>query len=71
MHLIENVNSLSELRYLRVSDNYISEKYEKIYAELLHKNQTLISLSLQGNRLSLSGLKAIKKIIDKNMKEYE
>jgi hypothetical protein len=28
-------------------------------------------LNLQGNRLSLSGLKSIKKIIDKNLKEYE
>ena len=54
-----------------MSENYISEKYQKIYAELLQKNSTLISLNLHGNRLSLSGLRAIKKIIDKNLKEYE
>ena len=54
-----------------MSENYISEKYQKIYAELLQKNITLISLNLHGNRLSLSGLRAIKKIIDKNLKEYE
>jgi hypothetical protein len=53
-----------------VADNYISEKYEKIYAEILIKNHTLIMLNLQGNRLSLSGLKAIKKIIDKNLKDF-
>jgi Ran GTPase-activating protein (RanGAP) involved in mRNA processing and transport len=70
LHMVENVGSLVVLRYLRVADNYISEKYEKIYAELLHKNTTLISLNLHGNRLSLSGLKAIKRIIDKNHKEY-
>ena len=71
LHIVENVNSLPVLKYLRMSENYISEKYEKIYAELLHKNHTIISLNLHGNRLSLSGLKAIKKIIDKNLKEYE
>ena len=71
MHIVENVNNFPVLRYLKVSDNYISEKYEKIYAEQLHKNTNLISLNLHGNRLSLSGLKTIKKIIDKNLKEYE
>ena len=71
LHLLENINNFPSLRYLRVAENYISEKYEKIYAELLQKNVTLIVLNLHGNRLSLSGLKAIKKIIDKNMKEFE
>lgn len=70
MHLVENVNCLLELKYLRVGDNYVSEKYEKVYAELLQKNGTLILLNLQGNRLSLSGLRAIKKIIDRNLKEF-
>lgn len=27
MHLVENINSLVELKYLRASDNYVSEKY--------------------------------------------
>lgn len=71
MHMIENLNNLPELRYLRVSDNYISEKYEKIYVEILHKNYNIISLVLNGNRLSLSGLRGIKKIIDRNLKAYE
>lgn len=70
MHLIENLNSLSELRYLKAADNYVSEKYEKIYIDMLQKNYTLISLALGGNRLSLSGLKGIKKIIDRNLKAY-
>jgi Leucine-rich repeat (LRR) protein len=69
--MIENLNNLPELRYLRVSDNYISEKYEKIYVEILHKNYSIISLVLNGNRLSLSGLRGIKKIIDRNLKAYE
>jgi hypothetical protein len=63
MHLVENASLLPELRYLKVADNYISEKYEKIYADLLQKNHTLILLNLQANRLSLSGIKSIKKII--------
>jgi hypothetical protein len=69
--MIENLNNLPELRYLRVSENYISEKYEKIYVEILHKNYNIISLVLNGNRLSLSGLRGIKKIIDRNLKAYE
>lgn len=39
--------------------------------ELLHRNNTLISLVLTGNRLSLSCLKAIKKTMDRNNKELE
>ena len=56
---------------MKFTDNYISEKYEKIYAELLDKNNTVISLNLNGNRLSLSGMKALKRIIDRNMKAFE
>lgn len=70
MHLVENVNLLPELKQLRISDNYISEKYEKIYVDLLQKNYTLIGLALTGNRLSLSGLKGIKKIIERNLKVF-
>lgn len=35
------------------------------------KNTTLILLDLRGNRLSLSGLKGIRKIIDRNLKAFE
>lgn len=71
MHLVESLNWLAELRHLRASDNYVSEKYEKIYVDLLQKNHTLISLVLTGNRLSLSGLKGIRKVIDRNLKAFE
>jgi hypothetical protein len=37
---------------------------------MLQKNFTLIYLSLGGNRLSLSGLKGIKKTIDRNLKAF-
>ncbi len=65
------MNNLPEIKNIKFADNYISEKYEKIYVELLSKNSTLISLAVQGNRLSLSGVKGIKKIIDRNLKNYE
>lgn len=39
--------------------------------DLLHKNYNIISLVLNGNRLSLSGLRGIKKIVDRNLKAYE
>lgn len=71
MHLVESLVYLPELRYLRASDNYVSEKYEKIYVELLQKNHTLISLALAGNRLSLSGLKGIRKVVERNLKAFE
>lgn len=71
MHIVENLQFLTELKYLKVADNYISEKYEKIYIDLLHKNLSLINLGLGGNRLSLSGLKGIKRIIDRNLKSFE
>lgn len=71
MHLVENINSMPELRQLRASDNYVSEKYEKIYVDLLQKNYTLIGLALGGNRLSLSGLKGIRKVVERNLKAFE
>lgn len=38
---------------------------------MLQKNNSLINLALAGNRLSLSGLRSIKKVIDRNLKIYE
>lgn len=66
--LLEVLNNLPELKYVRCLDNYISERYEKMYIDILSQNKTLINLNLHGNRISLSGVKAIKKIIDRNMK---
>lgn len=71
MHIMEKANFLGELKYLKCSDNYISEKYEKIYIDLLQKNYILIQLGVSGNRISLSGLKGIKRIIDRNLKAFE
>lgn len=71
MHLVENLNSMAELRHLRAADNYISEKYEKIYVDLLQKNYSLIGLVLGGNRLSLSGLKGLRRVVERNLKAFE
>ena len=38
MLIMEELNSFEELKYIRCLENFISEKYEKIYAELLKKN---------------------------------
>ena len=71
IRLIEGLDCLAELQYLKAQDNYVSDKYEKIIVELLQKNSSLISLVLTGNRLSLSCLKTIKKLMDRNNKELE
>ena len=58
-------------RSLRIGDNFISEKIEKILLELLEDNKTLTEFVLQGNRISLSCLSRIKKIMQRNEKEIE
>jgi len=68
---VEHLGGLGELKHLRAADNYISEKYEKVYMDLLGKNYSLISLTLAGNRLSLSGMRGIKKIIERNFRNYD
>ena len=41
---------------LKVNDNFISEKIEKLLVELLEDNKTLLEFNIQGNRISLSSL---------------
>lgn len=71
MHFVERLGGFPELKHFKAADNYISEKYEKIYIDLLSKNHSLISLTLTGNRLSLSGLRGIRRIIERNFKDYD
>lgn len=68
LRLLECYESMPELQHVKSTDNYVSDKYEKLITELLHKNTTLITLNLVGNRLSLSCMKLIKKIMDRNNK---
>jgi len=59
------------MKVIRALDNFISEKIEKILLEILDKNKTLVDFSVNGNRLSLCCLNKIKKILQRNNKEYE
>ena len=56
---------------LRASDNFISEKIEKVLLEVLEKNKYLIEFNVVGNRLSLCCLNRIEKIIKRNKKAME
>ena len=59
------------MRGIRATDNFISEKIEKILLEILEKNKTLTEFTLSGNRLSLCCLNRIKKILHRNALEHE
>lgn len=56
---------------LKASDNYISEKIEKILLEVLEKNKSLNEFNVWGNRLSLCCLNRIAKITSRNQKSLE
>ena len=56
---------------IRATDNYISEKIEKILLEVLEKNKSLIEFNVSGNRLSLCCLNRIQKILQRNQKALE
>lgn len=71
LHFLEKIDNFSNLRSLRVNDNFISEKIEKILLEILEKNRTLNDFNVKGNRLSLCCQKRIKMILERNTKELE
>lgn len=71
LHFLERIEFFSNLKSLRVNDNFISEKIEKILIEILEKNFKLVDFSLNGNRLSLCCMNKIKKIMARNNKELE
>ena len=56
---------------IKATDNFISEKIEKIIIDLLEKNKSLIEFPLTGNRLSVCCLNRIKKILLRNVHELE
>lgn len=71
LHFLEKVDIFENLKSIRATDNFISEKIEKILLEILEKNKTLVEFSLNGNRLSLCCMNRIKKILLRNNKELE
>jgi very-short-patch-repair endonuclease len=46
LHFLERLDAFTGLRVLRIPDNFISEKIEKILLEILEKNRTLIEFGL-------------------------
>ena len=72
MYFIRDLLSSSLfVRSLKIGDNFISEKIEKILVDLLDDNKTLTEFTLLGNRISLSCLSRIKKIMHRNLKAVE
>ena len=71
MHFLERLEYFENIRCIKSTDNFISEKIEKILLEILEKNKTLIEFSVNGNRLSLCFLNRVKKILQRNSKELE
>jgi hypothetical protein len=59
------------IRVIKATDNFISEKIEKIIIDLLEKNKSITEFHLSGNRLSICCLNRIKKILSRNTRELE
>jgi hypothetical protein len=71
LHFLEKIDTFANIRSIRASDNFISEKIEKMLLEILDKNKSLIEFAVSGNRLSLCCMNRIKKILSRNTKELE
>lgn len=71
LHFLELVEDYPAMISVRASDNYISEKIEKILLEVLEKNKALIEFNVSGNRLSLCCLNRIQKVLSRNQKALE
>lgn len=71
LHFLEKLEVFPNMKSIKATDNFISEKIEKILLEILDKNKTLIEFAVNGNRLSLCCMNRIKKILQRNNKELE
>jgi Ran GTPase-activating protein (RanGAP) involved in mRNA processing and transport len=71
LFFLQELQDYTNLQSVKLTDNFISEKIEKILVELLDENKNLIEFSLQGNRISLSCLSKIKKVLKRNLKMVE
>ena len=56
LHFLKALEEYDGLSCLRVSDNFISEKIEKVVVEMLDLNKSLVEFAVHGNRISLSCL---------------
>lgn len=71
IRFLEKITNFANLRVIKAVDNFVSQKAEKILLELLEKSSSLIDLNLKGNRLSLSCISRIKRLLGKNAKQLE
>jgi len=69
LHFLKALEEYEGLTSLRVSDNFISEKIEKVVVDMLDLNKSLVEFAVHGNRISLSCLSRIRKILARNQKE--
>jgi len=46
LHFLEHIDKFQHLKRIRLADNFISEKIEKILLEILFKNKTLIEFAV-------------------------
>jgi hypothetical protein len=44
MYLIEKIENIHNMKYIKCNDNFISEKVEKILLDQLNKNLNLLGL---------------------------
>ncbi len=71
LSFLEKLEYLANIKCIKCCDNFISEKIEKVLLEILENNKTLIEFSVNGNRLSLSCINKVKKILMRNSLELE
>ncbi|EGR31503.1 hypothetical protein IMG5_107210 [Ichthyophthirius multifiliis] len=71
LYFLDRIDYFENMRCIKCQDNFISEKVEKVLLEILIKNKTLIEFGINGNRLSLSFLNKVKKILQRNIIELE
>jgi hypothetical protein len=63
LHFLEKLEFFENIRSIKSTDNFISEKIEKILLEILEKNKSLTEFAVNVNRLSLCFLNRVKKIL--------
>lgn len=71
LYIMESIEDNKLLKDINFRDNFISENSEKILCELMEKNHHLIKLDLHGNRISLSCLSRVNKLLNRNIHDYD
>ena len=56
LYFLKTLSEYNNLSSLRIADNFISEKIEKVLIEIIELNKNLLEFKVEGNRISLSCL---------------